>query len=138
MIYNNSILLGSNYVLGVNDNKNLSRSRSVSNTKSALYVSQDSIKKQKIDDDVQKIGKNTALLLKIRQKSITRIIAGINHEFNDKYKNNMHLESMYSNGRNRFVHSKCLFRSGDGFRIKWDLIIMFFAIYNCFMVPVQF
>ena len=39
---------------------------------------------------------------------------------------------------NKIAHKKYLFRSGDGFRIKWDLIIMTLAIYNCFMVPVQF
>jgi hypothetical protein len=35
-------------------------------------------------------------------------------------------------------HRHCMFRSGDGFRVKWDIFIMLLAIYSCFIVPVQF
>jgi hypothetical protein len=47
-------------------------------------------------------------------------------------------EFLDENERTKLAHKKCLFRSGDGFRVKWDLLIMLLAIYNCFMVPVQF
>lgn len=33
--------------------------------------------------------------------------------------------------------TKCLFRYNDGWRVYWDLFIMFLAIWNCFIIPVE-
>jgi len=32
---------------------------------------------------------------------------------------------------------RCIFRSGDGMRVNWDLLIIFLAVYSCFIVPIQ-
>ena len=34
-------------------------------------------------------------------------------------------------------NKKWMFRSGDGWRVNWDLFIMFMAIYSWFAIPVQ-
>ena len=124
--------------LGINANLNLARSRSASNVKSILSISQETFKRMNMNSDEQKLGFTTALLLRLRQKSINQMISGINNEYEDKYKNTLIIDNMDDIERNKFAHSKCLFRNGDGFRIKWDLIIMLLAIYNCFMIPIQF
>lgn len=37
----------------------------------------------------------------------------------------------------QYKEAKCLFRYNDGWRVYWDLFIMFLAIWNCFIIPVE-
>jgi hypothetical protein len=110
--------------------------RSVSNVNSVLSASHDTLKNH-LEVGEQKLGFTTALLLRLRQKSINQMISGINLEYDFKYRNTHVIEDV-DNSKNKIANKRFLFHSGDGFRIKWDLIIMFLAIYNCYMVPVQF
>lgn len=34
-------------------------------------------------------------------------------------------------------HTKCVFRGHSRLKLKWDLVVMIFAIFNCFTIPLQ-
>jgi hypothetical protein len=41
------------------------------------------------------------------------------------------------NPLNKINQTKCLIRMNSSFRIKWDLIVMACAIWNCLSIPLE-
>jgi len=35
------------------------------------------------------------------------------------------------------IEPSCLFRPNDMFKSRWDFIIMLFAVFNCYTIPVK-
>ncbi|CAI2375579.1 unnamed protein product [Moneuplotes crassus] len=90
------------------------------------------ITKSKTDSINEQMGPIDNLLWALRKKQLDEMVASF------KIKNITTSEDDSKDQSNEHRSRRCLYRSGDGFRVKWDLLIMSLAAYSCFIVPIQF
>ncbi|CAI2372991.1 unnamed protein product [Moneuplotes crassus] len=112
-----------------------SRSHTLINDAIALPLTkEDMIRLNCQKENKNKLNVMTAVVLRLRQDAINEMITGINDEYIYKFRNARTLTKIEILQDKR---KRCLFTSGDGFRVKWDLLVIFLAVYSCFVVPIQ-
>ena len=80
----------------------------------------------------------TNILMAFRKSKIDNFIDKHINQNDDNDSSDYDFEDGLDREKRMYLEkSCCLFRSGGGFKVRWDLLIMVLAIWNCFMIPIQ-
>lgn len=77
-----------------------------------------------------KLEKANQVLWAFRKKAIDNMVTSMSIKYTYPNHHKEDAQGLDQEQRHILKTKKCLFRSGDGFRVKWDLLIMFLAVYS--------